>query len=265
MVFAPSSFHAYHSGCYLSGFRHLDTPLGSLPVDTRANAHLGAQVLFMGEEEEEEELQDETQEDGLEVQLPFIRKVFEGRSVRVLPLYVPIKHTKDSLKRMTKTLAPLVADPETMIVVSTNLLDWDLDFGSMYVDEAKQILSESNFGTSLFHQFNMDPSFETIAQYRRALQDACMRAISYGDPDDLVHNVNATAAHTAFSRTLRRNGARMRGGGGVQLLLTMMTYMHVVGSETVCRFIGYKEVRSAPPGSQHITSYASAYIMIKDT
>lgn len=206
------------------------------------------------------------QEYSIEMQLPFIRKIFEGRSVRVLPLGVSRKYSKSSLKRITKELAPLAADPHTLVVVSTNLLDWKCQLSSLQKEKAVRILAESNYGTSSLSSLNKtNPSFVAIAQYRRALQGACMRAISYGEPDDLVNNAEANAAHAAFSRNLERNGSRMCGAGGVQLLLTIMTYMRVVGSETVCRFTGYKEVKNALPAQEHTASYASAYVRIKET
>lgn len=77
------SHHVYLKGCALSPAETLATPIGDLPVDTDVIRALAATGKFdridIGVDEDEH---------SLEMHMPYIRKVFEGKDITVVPIMV---------------------------------------------------------------------------------------------------------------------------------------------------------------------------------
>ncbi|GAA5903670.1 hypothetical protein JCM8208_003653 [Rhodotorula glutinis] len=116
------SHHAYLDGCALSKCTEYETPIGNLPLDLDTIAELKATGKF-----EQMDLSTDEDEHSIEMHLPYVRKVFEGRDIHIVPLLIGSISTA-SEKRYGALLAPYLADPSTLFVVSSDFCHWGRRF-----------------------------------------------------------------------------------------------------------------------------------------
>lgn len=123
-VMGPSHHVYIRDRCALSTAAVLDTPLGALPVDVDAVAALyeRAPTLFqpLGAEADEEE-------HSVEMHLPYLRHVFTGRHVSIVPVVVGnLSEAKE--REIGAVLAPWLADEGTLFVISSDFCHWGTRF-----------------------------------------------------------------------------------------------------------------------------------------
>lgn len=62
-------------------------------------------------------------EHSIEMQLPYVRKVFQGRSIKIIPILVgSINASKET--EYGSVLAPYLADARTLFAVSSDFCHW---------------------------------------------------------------------------------------------------------------------------------------------
>ncbi len=74
--------------------------------------------------------------------LPFIRKVFEGKVIKLVPLmigHVP----EDKFEVYGKILSKYLSDPETLFVVSTDFCHWGKRFKFTYQNKDFELIHQS--------------------------------------------------------------------------------------------------------------------------
>ena len=126
------SHHVYLSNAALSKFDRYATPLGDLTVDRETTESLFAtgEFAWMSATTDEDE-------HSLELHLPYIYKVLSrhfGAST-TLPLLVPIMvgaTPPAAEKKYGGLLAPYLADPENVFVVSSDFAHWGQRFRYTY-------------------------------------------------------------------------------------------------------------------------------------
>ncbi|BGP42609.1 hypothetical protein JCM10450v2_006714 [Rhodotorula kratochvilovae] len=127
-VLGPSH-HLYLDGCALSKCKQYETPVGNLPLDLDTIAELKATERF----EDMDIKTDEDEHRGVRFsthtlrQRRYIRKVFEGRDIKLVPILVGSISTA-SEKSFGTLLAPYLADPATLFVVSSDFCHWGSRF-----------------------------------------------------------------------------------------------------------------------------------------
>ena len=62
-------------------------------------------------------------EHSLEMQMPFLRKVFGRKDIGIVPIMIG-NLSKESEKRYGELLAPYLGDPETLFVISSDFCHW---------------------------------------------------------------------------------------------------------------------------------------------
>ncbi|GAA5938106.1 hypothetical protein JCM3775_005343 [Rhodotorula graminis] len=120
-VLGPSH-HVYLDGCALSKCNEYETPIGNLPLDLDTIAELKATGKY-----DQMDLSTDEDEHSIEMHLPYVRKIFEGRDIHIVPILVGSISTA-SEKRFGALLAPYLADPATLFVVSSDFCHWGRRF-----------------------------------------------------------------------------------------------------------------------------------------
>eukprot|EP00744_Colponema_vietnamica_P011462 GILI01016127.1.p1 GENE.GILI01016127.1~~GILI01016127.1.p1 ORF type:complete len:292 (+),score=85.72 GILI01016127.1:834-1709(+) len=122
------SHHHYLDCCALSSCVSYATPLGSIPVDSRTVAALKSAGEFevMSKQVDEDE-------HSLEMHLPFIKKVMQGHPFTLVPILVG--SLDDASERYYGSLlAPYLADPSNLFVISSDFCHWGERFQYQRVD-----------------------------------------------------------------------------------------------------------------------------------
>ncbi|KAJ7038149.1 MEMO1 family [Mycena alexandri] len=112
-VLGPSH-HLYINGCALSKCKSYATPLGDLPLDL--------ENLSISADEDEH---------SLEMHLPYIRKVFEGKDIQIVPIMVGAIDQRAEAA-FGAILAPYLAREDTFCVVSSDFCHWGTRFSYTY-------------------------------------------------------------------------------------------------------------------------------------
>jgi len=126
------SHHVHLSGCALSSAQIYKTPLYDLTIDTQVYNELRGTGLF-----EEMSLATDEDEHSIEMQLSYIAKVMESRRSQFT--IVPILVGSLSLERERaygKIIARYLADPNNLIVVSSDFCHWGQRFRYTHYDKS---------------------------------------------------------------------------------------------------------------------------------
>jgi predicted class III extradiol MEMO1 family dioxygenase len=132
VLFGPSH-KAYIDGCAVSGAHTYETPVGDLRVDTKlAKQLLGTGAFRVLTQEEDED------EHSLEMQLPLLVRALarccDPADVTIVPILVGrLSHGKE--KEYASLLSPILVDPGTFIVVSSDFCHWGDRFDFMTYDK----------------------------------------------------------------------------------------------------------------------------------
>ena len=98
-----------------------ETPLGVIPIDTETVDKLesaSSEFKFSRIQTKFEE-----NEHSLEMHCPYIRKIFKGKDIKMVPLMVG-DIPKDKWSGYAKVLLPLFMDERTLFIVSTDFCHW---------------------------------------------------------------------------------------------------------------------------------------------
>lgn len=129
VVLLGPSHHVFLRKCALSGCTALATPLGDIEVDTEVVSRLAATGEFVYMDQRTDEA-----EHSLELHLPYLYKVLEGQQWKIVPIMVGAL-TNDAEERFGRVLAPLVDEPGTLFVVSSDFCHWGRRFNYVFYNE----------------------------------------------------------------------------------------------------------------------------------
>lgn len=124
LVLHPSH-HVYLDGCAISGAARLETPVGDLQVDEPLRnelLELGSSFSIMDQQVDE-------QEHSGEMQYPYIAKACgtSARRDKIKVLPIMVGNTKKE-EAYGKILAPIIARPNVICVISTDFMHWGSRF-----------------------------------------------------------------------------------------------------------------------------------------
>ena len=112
------SHNLYSPKCLLSGCDDYATPLGRVPIDAEINRALAATKLF-----DEMQLSVDEREHSLEMHLPYIMHVMGDRPYTLVPIMVGALN-EAAEEKYGKLLAPYLADPQNLFVISSDFCHW---------------------------------------------------------------------------------------------------------------------------------------------
>jgi AmmeMemoRadiSam system protein B len=119
ILLGPSHYLPFH-GIGLSSMEAFETPLGNIPLDRDVMVRLGEHPLCFNHDEAH------CLDHSLEMQLPFIKKVFP--TARLVPLLVGELKDEEEIKALSSHLASFL-DPEDLLVVSSDFTHYGPRFG----------------------------------------------------------------------------------------------------------------------------------------
>ncbi|KAG8468136.1 hypothetical protein KFE25_007188 [Diacronema lutheri] len=127
-VLGPSH-HQYLRGCALTSCAWYETPLGRIAIDADTCADLRRSGLF-----ESMALQTDEEEHSIEMHLPYVQAVMRARAYTLVPVLVG-SLTPDECAQYGRVLAPHLADPACLFVVSSDFCHWGRRFNYRPIDE----------------------------------------------------------------------------------------------------------------------------------
>ena len=242
------SHHAYLSGCALSQCTHYTTPLGDLVLDKSTIAELKATSRFTTMSVAIDE-----DEHSLEMHLPYIYKML-SRSFPPdsFPPLIPILvgSTNPSVeKEYGAILAPYLADPESVFVVSSDFCHWGSRFSYTFYIPG----SDPSAGYSLGRkgpQLGSAPIHASIG----ALDKLAMDAIESGSHDAFISNLQDTGNTVCGRHPI----------GVVMAALESIKRENVDKYGTVgkFKFVRYERSSDCTKTSDSSVSYASAFAVV---
>ncbi|GAA6023161.1 hypothetical protein JCM8202_001006 [Rhodotorula sphaerocarpa] len=264
-VLGPSH-HVYLDGCALSRCKTYETPIGQLPLDLETIQELRATGKF-------DDMDQDTDEDehSIEMHLPYIRKVFEGRDIQIVPILVGSISTS-SERAFGALLAPYLADPHTLFVISSDFCHWGSRF--RYTHYHPPTSKDPATGTALSAR-NFEavtgpasggggPVWKGIEQLDRL----GMEAVAFGGAATGQGGEEKTAAraHEQFAAYLRQTKNTICGRHPIGVLLAALA-MHEEGGggagsapKMRIEWVRYEQSSRVEQLSDSSVSYASAFV-----
>lgn len=219
-------------------------------MDTRTNAALRATKLFRIMS-----AQADGDEHSMEMHFPYLRKVFEKHEVSIVPILVG-QLTEVSLAKYAPVLAELVADPSTLVVVSSDFCHWGERFRYTHYqgeDGAPQRLSSR----TPREEYSTRPIYESI----KALDADGMTDISHSpQPVRPLAHASAGEAREAFSSYLAETGNTICGRNPISLLLATLHHLEKQGNTFRCLFTHYEQSGAVQTPHDSSVSYAAGYV-----
>jgi AmmeMemoRadiSam system protein B len=137
VVLLGPSHKVFIPGCGLTQQNSFETPLGNIKVDIEAVQSLLTIKGFYPIDKETDE-----NEHSLEMQLPFIKYIFQDKDIMLLPIMVG--HTsleQDNL--FANALSEYYNDKRTLFVISSDFCHWGKRFSYTYTNNAYKNIYES--------------------------------------------------------------------------------------------------------------------------
>ncbi|KAK9693572.1 hypothetical protein K7432_013870 [Basidiobolus ranarum] len=247
------SHHVYLNGCALSKCHTYETPLGSLTVDKEVNSTLmsGGNFTWMS-------LEVDSDEHSIEMQLPFIYKLFESKieDITIVPILVGgLSATKE--KSYGKLVSEYLDDPENFFVISSDFCHWGTRFSyTFYSTGEKPSTSPSTISKVTTRTI---PIYESIER----LDKEGMKVIEEVNPTKFQEYLNATK-NTICGRhpigvILSAIEAWM---GDKEKDKEEIIQGNHQSDSPIIRFVHYSQSSRVQHPSESSVSYASAYIYL---
>ncbi|XP_073135194.1 uncharacterized protein [Henckelia pumila] len=131
------SHHYYTPKCALSKATVYKTPIGDLPIDQEVIEELKATGKF-----EWMDIHVDEAEHSMEMHLPYLVKVFQGYSVKIVPILVGALSAENEAM-YGRLLAKYVDDPTNFFSVSSDFCHWGSRFNYMRYDKKHGAIHKS--------------------------------------------------------------------------------------------------------------------------
>ncbi|KAI0322724.1 MEMO1 family [Amylostereum chailletii] len=241
------SHHVYLDGCALSNCDSYATPIGDLPLDLDTIKELRDTGIFS-----EMDIQVDEDEHSIEMQLPYVRKVFEGMDISIVPILVGAIGQKDE-EMWGRTIAPYLAREDTFCVISSDFCHWGTRFSyTLYYTspppEGTPMRLSRTVPTPT--QLTTFPIHDSIS----SLDHEAMELLAM--PPN-----NAASAHTYFHEYLARTKNTICGRHPIGVLLGALTALQEDrGIVPKLHWVRYEQSSKCITVKDSSVSYASGYV-----
>jgi AmmeMemoRadiSam system protein B len=254
-IFLLGPSHAWYlPGCALSKHAKYATPLGDLQIDKVIVKELQETGKFQTMSADADET-----EHSLEMHLPYIYKRLSEsfKSTAEYPPLVPILvgNTKATAeKEYGKILAPYLADPTSVFVISSDFCHWGLRFQyTYYIPAPRSSTSSTGEGYSLKRR-DKNPTDPAIHE-------------SIGRLDKLAMDAVETGKHEAFLENLQETGNTVCGRHPIGVVMAAIEILEKEGKVSgdgkgKFKFVKYERSSDVEDISDSSVSYASAYAVL---
>jgi hypothetical protein len=232
------SHHVYLDGCALSKCTQYQTPIGNLPLDLDTIKELRSTGKFS-----DMSLHTDEGEHSIELHLPYVRKVFEGMDIAIVPILVGgIDQDKESA--FGRLLAPYLSRADTFCVVSSDFCHWGTRFSYTHyhpAGAAKPIRLSRSLSVSADY-----PIHQSIS----ALDHEAMALLTLPRPD----------AHDEFAKYLARTKNTICGRHPIGVLLGALAVVEKENRTPQLKWVRYEQSSQCLTIEDSSVSYASAYV-----
>ncbi|KAF8203612.1 MEMO1 family [Pholiota molesta] len=238
------SHHFYLEGCALSRCKEYKTPIGSLPLDLDTINELKSTGNFQSMS-----LQNDEEEHSIEMHLPYVRKIFEGKDIRIVPILVG-SVSKETEARFGSILAPYLASEDTFFVISSDFCHWGARFSyTYYYPEPTSGIAGIRLTRTATPTADY-PIYESITRLdHEAMDSLTVPPRSAGD------------AHSEFSKYLARTKNTICGRHPIGVLFGALTTLEKdKGVKPELKWVRYEQSSHCHSIRDSSVSYASAFI-----
>jgi len=243
------SHHVYLDGCALSKCIEYATPLGSLPLDRPTIEELKETGKFS-----EMELGTDEDEHSIEMHLPYVRKVFEGKEITIVPVLVGAID-KEKEEAFGRILAPYLASADTFFVISSDFCHWGTRFSyTLYYPQHPPEPSSPPVRLSRSGAQPRELSTFPIHESISALDHEAMQLLTLSPS-------TAHQAHVYFAEYLDRTNNTICGRHPIGVLLGALAVLQDEHSKSPhLQWVRYEQSSKCFTIKDSSVSYASAYI-----
>nr|GAT48691.1 predicted protein [Mycena chlorophos] len=235
-VLGPSH-HIYIDGCALSSCTSYATPIGDLPIDLDTVSQLRASGKFQSISHSADE-----DEHSLEMHLPYIRKIFEGRDIEIVPIVVGAIDQQAEAE-FGALLAPYLAREDTFCVVSSDFCHWGTRFNYTYY------LPNDSVAPVRLSKSQTNALDQPIHASIRTLDHQAMEILAKPPP---------ASAHDAFAAYLASTKNTICGRHPIGVLLGALSALPERPSEL--KWVRYEQSSACATLRDSSVSYASAWV-----
>ncbi|KAG6911931.1 hypothetical protein DXG01_000178 [Tephrocybe rancida] len=239
------SHHFYLQGCAISSCKDYDTPIDKLPLDTEIIEELRQTGQF-----EPMSIDADEAEHSIEMHLPYVRKVFAGQNIKIVPIVVGAI-SKEVEASFGSLLAPYLDREDTFCVVSSDFCHWGTRFSyTYYYPEA----APSNSPAVKLSRSTAPTPANPIHQSIRQLDHEAMDILT-------LPPSSAETAHSAFAAYLAKTKNTICGRHPIGVLLGAMAHLEgTKGTHPSLKWVRYEQSSACLTIRDSSVSYASAWI-----
>ena len=244
------SHHLYLPGCALSKHTHYATPNGNLTLDQTM-----IETLRRTEQFKNLSTSSDSSEHSLEMHLPYIHHILSmSCKEEEFPLLIPIlvgSTNPTAEKEYGALLAPYVADPANVFIISSDFCHWGSRFSYTYYLPASTTDPSQGISLKSKDRPKDPPIHESIAR----LDKLAMTAIEHGQ-------------HDGFLTNLRDTGNTVCGRHPIGVIMAAIETLKSregsgIGSDQGnFHFIRYERSGDVVEGRDSSVSYASAFAVL---
>ncbi|KAG5648031.1 hypothetical protein DXG03_007066 [Asterophora parasitica] len=239
------SHHFYLNGCALSSCKEYDTPIGKLPLDLATIDELRSTGRF-----ESMSIQADEDEHSIEMHLPYVRKVFEGQNITIVPIVVGAI-SKDVEASFGSLLAPYLEREDTFCVVSSDFCHWGTRFS--YTHYYPEAAPSDTPAVRLSHSVAPSPS-HPIHKSITQLDHEAMEILTLSPS-------TATDAHVSFAKYLAKTKNTICGRHPIGVLLGALASLEKEKEiHPVLNWVRYEQSSACKTIRDSSVSYASAWV-----
>lgn len=249
-VFVLGPTHVvYIDGCGISRCHSYQTPIGELPLDLATIKELGStgQFKYM-------DLQTDEEEYSIEIHLPFIRKVFEGKDISIVPILVG-SIDREREESFGRALAPFLARDDTICVVSSDFCHWGTRFQYSFYYSSPPPSSIPAIRLSRGNISEVSLSTRPIHESIHDLDHEAMELLT-------LRPSGAHQAHVNFAEYLARTRNTICGRHPIGVLLGALSGIEDMGKTPKLKWVRYDRSSLCFTMKDSSVSYASAYVTI---
>ncbi|KAJ7487653.1 MEMO1 family [Mycena galericulata] len=246
-VLGPSH-HVYLNGCALSSCVEYETPLGNLPLDLDTIRELRDTGKFEGLS-----LKADEDEHSLEMHLPYIRKLFEGQEIALVPIMVGAI-SKESEAAFGALLAPYLAREDTFCVVSSDFCHWGTRFSYTFYYPAP---APSDAPAVRLSSAQKPQPTHPIHSSIRRLDHEAMDVLTLPASSSTASSAGET--HAAFAEYLARTKNTICGRHPIGVLLGALAALEPERKAEL-KWVRYEQSSECLSVRDSSVSYASAWV-----
>ncbi|OBZ79339.1 Protein MEMO1 [Grifola frondosa] len=222
--------HVYLDGCALSKCGVYKTPIGQLPLDLDTIKELRDSGKFSDMSQQTDE-----DEHSIEMHLPYVRKIFQGVDIRIVPILVgAIDQDKEAA--FGRILAPYLARDDTFCVISSDFCHCSAPAVRLSKSDPSAVVSTHPIHASI-----------------SALDHEAMELLT-------VPPFTASQAHHNFAEYLARTKNTICGRHPIGVLLGALSNLEQQGRVPKVQWVWYEQSSQCVSIKDSSVSYASAFV-----